>query len=53
MPQTVWDYVAKLKTSVTKASNTYSISLFIMFNNFQIVSILYIISVFLPVRSYV
>lgn len=25
MPETVWDYVAKLKTSVTKASNRYSI----------------------------
>lgn len=25
MPQTVWDYVAKLKTSVTKASIIHSI----------------------------
>lgn len=27
MPETVWDYVAKLKTSITKASNIYSIYL--------------------------
>ncbi|KAI3357554.1 hypothetical protein L3Q82_015971, partial [Scortum barcoo] len=28
MPETVWDYVAKLKTSVTKASSRYSICFF-------------------------
>lgn len=32
MPETVWDYVAKLKTSVTKASSRYSIYFYVFYN---------------------
>lgn len=43
MPQTVWDYVAKLKTSVTKASNRYNISFCVLINNIENLSIFYIL----------
>lgn len=53
MPQTVWEYVAKLKTSVTKASSIYNISLFVMFSNVQNISTIYIFYFcFLLVRNY-
>lgn len=42
MPQTVWDYVAKLKTSVTKASSRYSVSFCDLYNNIANLSIFYI-----------
>lgn len=55
MPQTVWDYVAKLKTSVTKASSIYSIFLFVLFNYVENILTSYIFSCFcfLLIRSYV
>lgn len=56
MPQTVWDYVAKLKTSVTKASRIYCISFgilphIIMLRLHQYFTCTFVCFVF--VRSYV
>ncbi|KAF3860696.1 hypothetical protein F7725_000951 [Dissostichus mawsoni] len=39
LPQTVWDYVAKLKTSVTKASSRFSIPFGVLYNSLGYLSI--------------